>query len=1146
MTMTAEALAKLAPDEKRRLLAELLKRKQLGTAAGLSERVHVDRHAVFALNDMQQAFWIGRSGAVQLGNIGIHGYLEIECSDLDVARAGQAFCQLIARHDMLRAIVLPDGTQRVLTDIAPFEIAFEDLAAVADTQRQARLLELREHLSHQVFDVQRWPLFDIRAAKLDARTTLLFFSIDLIIADTRSVLILFREWAEFYRQPQRAPAPLSYSFQQYTADEPALAETESYRRAEAYWTERLAQLPDAPQLPLRVAPSSIAEPRFVRHAAVLDAARWSRLKELGQRYGLTPSVLMCTAYVEILERWSGQQHFTLNVIPSVRRPVHPEINDVMGPFSAIDLLEIDLRPCASFVERARALQARLYEDLDHIHYNGVKVLRKLAQRRGSGLSALMPIVFTSTMLDLRDLEGLGRIRHMLTQTPQVWIDHQLAEREGALLFNWDVVEELFPQGMLAEMFGAFAQRVHALADDPHAFESCELQALSETGRAARQRANDTSAPLRELTLHEVIWERARQSPEREAVICSTRRLSYGELRYEAEQLSLRLRSHGARPNKLVAVSLNKGWQQVVAVLGVLEAGAAYLPLDPGLPIARRLLLLERAGCDLIVSSAECSRELPDAWQGRVLTLEPVAGASGVVADPFATDAAEAARATAADLAYVIFTSGSTGTPKGVMMSHRAVLNTLDDINQRFGVGPDDRVLGLSSLSFDLSVYDLFGVLSNGGCVVLPEAGSEREPAHWLELMQREHVTIWNSVPALLRMLVEHAAGQETLAALRLVLLSGDWIPVTLPEQTRALAPAARVIGLGGATEAGIWSIHQPIESVAHEWTSIPYGKPLRNQRFHVRDGQLRDCPTWVTGELYIAGAGLADGYFGDPERTAASFVTDPRSGERLYRSGDLGRYLPDGTIEFLGRTDAQVKVAGHRIELEEIEAHLARHPMLRASAVRAIGDRHDKRLVAYVVLAAVADAPGAVGVRSRTELEARMRVLLRDYLAQSLPDYMVPRHIVFLDALPLTANGKLDTANLPAPSLDENAAQLDGRAAVTQTHGARAELERVIVQVWEAVLQRNSIGVTANFFDLGGDSLRMVRVRRLLLEKLARELTMVELYAHPSPSLLARHLAQQHSGVADAAPPSSSAPVSAGKSRAARRQRALAGTDGAR
>lgn len=1123
MTSTIDRLSTLSVEEKRRLLAELLKKQQADT---------VDPHAAFPLNDMQQAFWIGRSEAVQLGNIGIHGYFELECHDLDIPRVEAAFRRLVARHDMLRAIVLPDGTQQVLREVPAFELPCADISERSRSEQDAHLAGLRDGMSHQVFDLQRWPLFELRAVKLDAKVTRLLFSIDLIIADAGSVVIIFRDWAELYHDPTRPRAALGYDFQRYSRTEPALLGGEAYQRAEQYWRARLDQLPDAPQLPLRVDPGSVVAPHFVRYSGTMSKLRWSRLKELGRAAGLTPSVLMCTAYVEVLARWSRDAHFTLNVIPNMRRAVHPDVPNMVGPCSSISLLEIDLRARASFLERARALQSRLYEDLDHMQWNGVKVLRELARRRGASLEARMPIVFTSMMLDMGDLEGLGRIHEMLTQTPQVWIDCQLAERQGALLFNWDVVEDLFPPGMIAEMFDALSRRMHALADDPDELSRRAPELLTDAALAARVRANDTAGPLRELTLHEAVWQRAHEASEREAVVSVTRRLTYGELMREAKQLAARLRARGARPNQLVAVSFPKGWEQVVGVLGVLEAGAAYLPLDPSLPQARRELLIERAGCELIVTHAELARDLPSALQDRVVELHAPLEAEA------RTTALEPSGVTPSDLAYVIYTSGSTGMPKGVMISHRAALNTLDDINARFAVGPQDRVLSLSSLSFDLSVYDVFGVLAAGGCVVLPVPGNERDPAHWLWWLQRERVTLWNSVPALMRILAEYAAGNETVASLRVALLSGDWIPVTLPEQIRAFAPNARVISLGGATEASIWSISYPIEQVDPTWTSIPYGTPLRNQRFHVRDAQLAHCPTWVAGELYIAGEGVALGYFGDPERSAASFVTDPRSGERLYRTGDLGRYLPDGTIEFLGRRDAQVKVSGHRIELEEIESQLVRLPEVRAGIVRALGDRHDKRLVAYLVPAAALPAEPVARATGEEELRARVK----NALAEQLPEYMVPRHVVCLEQLPLSDNGKVDASKLPALSLHD----LDELPAPVADGGQRDALERMILEVWQAVLGIPSIGPGANFFDLGGDSLRMVRVRRALIDKLGRDVTMLELYAHPSPARLANQLAAAEGDAAQPEPTRGPVATHAGKSRAARRARALGGREGGR
>jgi pyochelin synthetase len=315
-----------------------------------------------------------------------------------------------------------------------------------------------------------------------------------------------------------------------------------------------------------------------------------------------------------------------------------------------------------------------------------------------------------------------------------------------------------------------------------------------------------------------------------------------------------------------------------------------------------------------------------------------------------------------DTAYVIYTSGSTGAPKGVRISHRGALNTVEDVNRRFGVGEDDAVLGLANLGFDLSVYDMFGPLAVGGSLVIPDHDQRGMPAHWANLIQQHRVTLWNSVPAHLQMLADFlpTAPAADVSSLRLALLSGDWIPVNLPDRTRRLVPDLEVVSLGGATEGSIWSIHYPIGVIDERWSSIPYGTPLTNQRMYVLDRRWRECPDGVTGEIFISGAGVAVGYLGDPERTAERFVEHPRTGERLYRTGDLGRYLPDGTIEFLGREDGQVKIRGHRIELAEVEAALVSDPRVAAAAV--VLDkrsRHDPRLVAFVEPGAAVDTGAA-------------------------------------------------------------------------------------------------------------------------------------------------------------------------------------------
>ncbi|MEV7028391.1 amino acid adenylation domain-containing protein, partial [Kitasatospora sp. NPDC093558] len=388
----------------------------------------------------------------------------------------------------------------------------------------------------------------------------------------------------------------------------------------------------------------------------------------------------------------------------------------------------------------------------------------------------------------------------------------------------------------------------------------------------------------------------------------------------------------------VAVTLPKGPDQIAAVLGVLAAGAAYLPVGVDQPAARRERIHGLAGVRLVVTDQ--AAKAASTWSGAVV---PVAiddlPPAGPMARPVESDPDE--------LAYVIFTSGSTGDPKGVEITHRAAANTVTDLNERYAIGEHDRVLAVSALDFDLSVYDIFGPLSAGGAAVLIEEEARRDARRWLELARRHEVTLWNTVPALLDMLLVVAEGGDGLLPLRLVLVSGDWVGLDLPGRLAARRPGCRFVALGGATEAAIWSNAFEVAEVEPTWRSIPYGYPLRNQRYRVVDPHGRDCPNWVAGELWIGGAGVARGYRGAAEQTERQFVS--LGSERWYRTGDLGRYWPDGMLEFLGRADRQVKIRGHRIELGEIEAALQDHAGVGRAVVTVAGEGAARRLVAAAV-----------------------------------------------------------------------------------------------------------------------------------------------------------------------------------------------------
>lgn len=1049
-----------------------------------------DRHSPFPLTDIQQAYWVGRSGSFELGNISTHVYVEYECADLDLARLNRAWQRLIERHDMLRAIVLPDGRQQILEKVPPYEIAVLDLRGQHPEAVAAQLEGVRRELSHQVLQSDRWPLFEMRASRIDDRLVRLHFSRDVMMIDGGSIPILRRELSELYQQPDAVLPPLEISFRDYVLAEAAIRDTDLYRRSRDYWWDRLATLPPAPELPLAKDPSLIATPQFTRRSKRFEPKAWGSLKSRAARAGLTPSGLLLAAYADVLKVWSKSPRFTINLTLFNRLPLHPQVNELVGDMTSLTLLAVDGPAEGGFTARAQRLQRQLWDDLDHRLVSGVEIMRELAKRQRSMRGGVMPVVFTS-MVGQQSSDPpaapLDKLVYAITQTPQVWLDPQIVEEAGALIVALDAVEELFPDGMLDDMFDSYCRFLQRLTDDEAAWQETwpETARKLMPVRQLEQRAaiNDTGAPITDDLLHTLFTAQVPRRRQQPAVISSDRTSTYEELYRCANRIGHWLRDNGAQRNTLVAVVMEKGWEQVASVLGVLASGAAYVPIDAGLPKDRLWHLLQHGEVQFVLTQPQFDRSLE--WPETItrLTIDDTS-LSGLDDQPLEPVQAPE------DLAYVIYTSGSTGLPKGVVIDHRGAVNTILDLNRRFSVKSEDRVLALSSLSFDLSVYDVFGILAAGGTIVIPDAAGLRDPAHWADLVARHRVTLWNSVPALMHMLVEYSEGRGQLLAenLRLVFMSGDWIPVALPEQIRALKDDVEIISMGGATEASIWSIIYPIESVDPSWKSIPYGRPMVNQTFQVLNEALDPCPVWVPGQLYIGGIGLAKGYWRDEEKTRASFIDHPRTGERLYRTGDQGRYLADGNIEFLGRDDFQVKIQGYRVELEEIEAVLGQHPGVRGSVVAALGQAFgNKRLVAYIV-------PKHGSPPATSELTR--------FLGERLPQYMLPSAYVMLDHLPLSPNGKVDRRALPEPAT-LNAEQVEKPPA--ELTGETAQIARLVA----GVLKLQHVDPDDNLFDLGATSIDVIRIVNSVERELDFRPKVDVLYRFPTVATLAESY-QQH------------------------------------
>ncbi|NNH68382.1 non-ribosomal peptide synthetase [Nocardia uniformis] len=906
----------------------------------------------FPLTPVQSAYLIGRDPTYPFGGVACTSYLEISYPGIEPDSVERAWNELVRRHDMLRATVHSDGYQQVAATAPWYPIPVTDVRGADTAGIDAVRDRQRDDLLGPSGSTETWPLFALRITRTDPGC-ILHLLLELLVLDAASVQLLLAELGELVHAPGDEPRPTpEIGFRDYVLGVQRLRNGSRYDRDRDYWQNRLDTLPAAPELPVEAADT--ADPAFDRLHHWLPATELAGLTGTAKANGLTASGAVLAAYAEVIGRWSRNRRFTLNLPVFNRLPAHPDIDAVLGDFTSVNLLGIDLDEQHTFLDRARAITAQLFTDLDHRLFDGVDVLGELTRRAGSPV--LMPVVYTSTLGadDAGARTDRGRILRGMTRTPQVWLDCQVTPYEDGLMLSWDVRRGVLADGAATAAFAAFTNLVSRLAADPAAWTEQYPVPLPPAQRSRRDTYNDTAVAIRPRLLHQPILDRADTHPDAPAVLHRDGALSFAELRRRAAAAAVALRTAGVQPGDLVGVLMEKGPEQVVAVLAALLAGAAYVPIEATQPMARRERIIDRAGIDVVLTQPwlRDAGELPANVRPVPVDLVPGPPESPTDSAPISSNDI-APQTDPSAPAYVIYTSGSTGEPKGVVIAHHTAANTIDDINQRFAIGPGDRVLAVASLAFDLSVWDIFGVLAAGGAVVLPEQDRAADPSHWGELVQRHSVTLWNTVPGQLQMLQDFldTTPARTADSLRLALLSGDWIPLDLPDRVRANHPNLDVIGLGGATEAAIWSIHHPVRQVDPAWRSIPYGTPLHNQTVHVLDSALQDCPESVTGELYIGGTGLAEGYLRDEELTAQRFIHHPRTGARLYRTGDLGRFHPDGRLEFLGREDTQVKIRGHRVELGEIESALRRHPAVADAAVLIDSQGPAARLLGFAEIA---------------------------------------------------------------------------------------------------------------------------------------------------------------------------------------------------
>ena len=897
--------------------------------------------------------------------------------------------EIAQRHETLRTIFADDDGRpvQVVVPSMTLTIRMVDLTFFQPPELERELERLITAETQLPFDLSLGPLVRATLFKLGEEENVVLLCLHQIICDSHSIEICMAELAAVYTaaitgQPALLPElPVQYAdfalYQRELLNPQALDELMTVQRRRFS-----AELPTL-ELPVDRQRPAVETFHAAKCYLEVDASLIQSLEALSRREGVALSTILLAAFIIQLRRYSSQDEILVGVLVGGREP--EETRELIGLFVNTLVLRTDLSDNPTFREFLQRVRETVAEAHEHQEIPFEKLVEALQPERDISRHPIVQAMFTMHDTSPRSmvLPGIGatvvEIKNRTTtfDLSTIWTRNE--ERLAVVLeynpdlFEASTVERMakHSESVLQSIVSNPEQRVLNL---PFLTSVEQQQLLGEW--------NKTSADYpAHACLHEMFEALVSDSPDLKAVISEDEQLTYAQLNRRANEVARRLRASGVGPGVVAGICIERSIEMVVGLMGIVKAGGAYLPLDPTYPPERLSFMLKDARAKIVLTQERLVEQLGHQLQTEVICID--SQWQGMTLSP---DENVRSGVTPDDLVYVIYTSGSTGQPKGVMLNHRGRVNNFSDFNRRFDVGKGDRLLALSSLSFDMCAYDVFGTLAAGATIVLPVAARTLDPSHWADLMVRHEVSLWHSVPALLELLVEYveAHAESRPYSLRLALLGGDWIPVSLPDRVRALAEHVQVISLGGATEASMDSTIFPIETSDPTWKSIPYGRPMANQQAYVLDKSLQLVPVGVSGELYLGGLGLAWGYFDRPDLTAERFIPHPfgrKPGERLYYTGDLARYYPDGNLELIGRSDFQVKIRGFRIELGEIAAALRQHPAVYEAVVLAREDEPGiKRLVAYIV----PQPEGTATVRRMLRLE--QEVARNDLAQYELPN----------------------------------------------------------------------------------------------------------------------------------------------------------------
>jgi amino acid adenylation domain-containing protein len=1107
-----DSIENLDLEEKRALLAHLLR-----------ERFSQPR-ALFPLSCGQQALWFLQRLEPESAAYNVVQAWRI-CSAVDVSALREAFQSLVNRHPILRTTYSVCDGKPVQQVHQHQEVSFE--VKDASTWSAADLNDHLAEVAYCPFDLELGPILRVHLFIRSADDHVLLLAIHHIAIDGWSLDVLLDELGQMYAAIEdggsASLSPLVAQYSDYIRwQTKALAGPEG-ERLWGYWREQLGD-----GLPvLDLATDRLRPPTQTYQGAAytfsLDERLCRAIRTLAEAEGVTPYVILLAAFYVLLYRYAGHNDIVIGTPMSGR--TRAGFSNVVGYFVNMVALRADLSGNPTFKEFLRQVRRTVVQALEHQDYPFSLLVDRLQLERDPSRSPLFQAVFVlqkSQRLALKkspgvdeqknkaggfspssgrgicfDIGGLPFETFSLEERVALFdLELEFVEVDGAFSACLQYNKDLFDASSIARMGGhlcillegGIADCSRRLLDLPILSEAERCQLLEEWNGAGVQY-------LQSQCIHELFETQVERGPDAVAVVMEGQSLTYGELNRRANHLAHYLQGMGVGPEVLVGICVERSFDMVVGLLGILKAGAAYLPLDPVYPEERLLFMLEDARSPVLLIQRHLLEELSalESWScpghdPRVVCLDRdwEMIAQGSCENPVS-------EAMADNLAYAIYTSGSTGRPKGVLVSHHNVMRLFEATAQWFEFDDLDVWTLFHTYAFDFSVWELWGALLHGGRLLIIPFLTSRSPDVFYALLLGERVTVLNQTPSAFRQLIRAGRTQDAANDLNLrwIIFGGEALELNSlrPWFDRYGERKPQLVNMYGITETTVHVTYRPLALRDLDVTSgSVVGSPIPDLCIYILDSCLRPVPIGVPGEIYVGGGGVSRGYLNCPGLTAERFVPNPfrdEEGARLYRTGDVARYLSDGDIEYMGRIDQQVKVRGFRIELEEVEAVLAKHPAVHEAVVLVQGDSPDKkRLVAYVV--------SGEGERPTSGELCR-------FLENSLPTYMVPAAFVMLKSLPLTSNGKINRRELLA--MEIHRPELEVPCVLPSS-----ALERAIADVWKAVLDLDRVGVHDNFFDLGGNSLLAVQVHSELQEVFEREMAMVHLFQYPTISSLAKHL----------------------------------------